>query len=235
MSLRPLLAAALVFPLAFSLAAPARAEQMRPDDTVTMTLSAENWVTTKTARVTLNIEASVSAATAARMRADMQKAAAEVAKGDWRLTGFTRAQDQTGLDRWSASFTARLPEADLGGLTEAAKKVSRAGMQVSVGPVSFTPTLEETEAARAALRAKLYKDAESQLAALNASLPGRAYRIAHISFNAGNPPFQPRPMFRATMMANAAPQAPESGMERSEKLMMNAYITYAALPPGAKH
>jgi len=223
-----LIALILMSPAAFA------QEMPKPDDTVGFSLSAEDWVTTKTAHVTLNVEAAVSAATAGTMRADMIKAVGDVAKGDWRLVGFNRSQDQTGLDRWSASFESRLPESDLGGLADAAKKASKAGMQITVGDVDFTPTLDETEAVRTTLRARLYKQATDQLAALNAALPGRGYRIAQISFDdADNAPPPPRMMHRPMVMmagASAAP-APAPEMEHSEKLTMNAQVVYAAVPP----
>ncbi|MDE1901173.1 MAG: hypothetical protein KGI37_05960 [Alphaproteobacteria bacterium] len=232
----PLLAALLM--LATPAAAQADGMCPPPDDTVSMTLNAEDWVTSKTAHVTLNVEAAVNAATAGAMRADMTNAVNTIAKGDWRLIGFSRSEDQTGMDRWSARFDARLPESALGNLSDAAKKASKAGMQITVGDIDFAPTLDETETARAALRAQLYKNVLDQLAALNAALPGRAYHIARIIFAGADAP-APRMMRRPMMMAMAA-VAPAAGtpdqadLQPSEKLAMTADVTYAAAPPEPK-
>ncbi len=86
----------------------------------------------------------------------MTKAVNNLAKADWRLTSFNRSEDQTGLERWSATFEARLPETDLNGLAETAKKISKAGMQLTIADIDFSPTLEEMETARAGLRTQVY-------------------------------------------------------------------------------
>lgn len=209
-------------------------------DTVTFTLSSEDWVSTKTARVIINVEAAVNGATAGTARADMLKAVEGVAKADWKLTGFSRSQDQTGLERWSASFEARLPENALGGIHEAAKKAGKAGMQLSIAEIDFSPTLDETEAARATLRTKIYKSASEQLATLNATLPGRSYRIAEITFlDAGMPQIytmkaMSMPNRRMAAMATSAGAPPESdaamAMQRSEKISVSAAVVFASAP-----
>jgi len=216
------------------------AEEMpKPDDRVIFDVTAEDWVVAKTARVTINVEAAVSATNAGTMRGDMMKAVNDVAKGDWRLTSFNRSQDQTGLERWSALYEARLPENFLNGLGETTRKVSKAGLQLSVGDISFTPTLEEMEAARSALRERIYKQANDQLATLNTAMPGRTYRIAVINFNGNDD--EPAPMphivrgYAGKMMAAAVASVPEASssaqpMERAEKIMQTAHIVLAALP-----
>ncbi|MGB9153619.1 MAG: hypothetical protein WCD70_11090 [Alphaproteobacteria bacterium] len=219
--------------LALSFAAPALAEEAKPDDAVSFDLSAEDWVATKTAHVTLDAEASVSAATSGTLRADMMKTVNDAAKADWKMTGFTRNQDQTGMERWSVTFDARLPESDLNGLADSVKKASKPGMQITVGDVDFTPTLDETESVRTALRTHILKEAADQLATLNASIPGRSYRIAQITFNRVSSAFV-RPMNRVMGMSAAVaspPAAPEPSPDHAQKIELTAHVVYAALPP----
>lgn len=213
----------------------ARAEEApRPDDRVVFDLSAEDWVTTKTARVTVHVDAAVNGAASGTMRADMQKAVEAMAQGEWRLTQFNRGQDQTGLERWNADFEARLAENLLGGLGDNAKKQSKAGMQLSVQNIDFSPTLDETEAVRSSLRAQIYKKAADQLTALNSALPGRAYRIADIDFSSDYVAVVPQMMHARGLAMSAMAPAPASDaapMERSEKMRVMAHVTLAALPP----
>lgn len=231
--LAPVLAFLLITPLAY-------ADDIKPDDSVVINLAAEDWVTTKTARVVVGVEAAVTAQTTGTARADMQKAVNDLAKGDWRLTSFNRTQDQTGLERWSAQYEARLPEAQLGGLNDGAKKASKPGMQLSVFTIDFSPTLEERQTAQNTLRTQIYKMANDQLAALNAALPGRGYRIAMIEFGSTGMPVayaEPMAMKRgmvaaAPMMADAA--GGEPAMERAEKATIAARVVFAALPPTGK-
>ncbi|MDD4616469.1 MAG: hypothetical protein PHW76_05045 [Alphaproteobacteria bacterium] len=219
-------------------ATPVLAEEAKPDDTISFELTAEDWVTTKTAHVTLEVEAAVNAANAGAIRAEMTKAVNDAAKADWRLTSFNRTQDQTGLERWSMVFEARLPESSLNGLSEAAKKASKAGMQIKIGNVDFQPSREEMEAARAALRTKIYKQAGEQLTALNSTLPGRAYRLAKIVFDGRGPVRMLRTKNIAAEGAMAASSfAPDSAMNRdvSSKLVLGAQVVFAAVPPTPSH
>lgn len=222
------------------LTAAARADEMpRPDDRVIFDVSGEDWVMTKTAHVSVNVEAAVSDKNAGTMRGDMIRAVNDLAKGDWRLANFNRSQDQTGLERWSASFEARLPENLLNALGDGAKKQSKAGMQLSIGDIDFSPTLEEMETAKGVLRTKMYRSAIDQLAALNTTMPGRNYRIAMINFATNTDEPGPIPMPRivrgqAMLMGTAAPaMAPAPPpMERAEKISMNARVILAALSDG---
>jgi len=225
---------------------PVSAQEAQPDDRVSFTLSTEGWVTTKTARVMLGVEASVSGNAAGAMRTNMVKAVGDVVKTDWRLVSLNKSQDQTGMERWSAVYEARIAENELGGLHEAAKKVSKAGMQINVAGVDFSPTLEETQATMAQLRGEIYKKALEQLAALNSAIPGRKYRLADVEF-AGTDGMMPAPPRMARQMmtmaakaggADMAEMADSSGsMERSEKLTATARVVMAAAPlkePAAK-
>lgn len=235
-----LLATALFSGIAFS----AQAEEVKPDDQVVFTLSAENWVTTKTARVTLNVEAAVTASTSGTMRATMNKSVNDVVKAEWRLTGFSRSQDQTGMERWSAMYDARVPENELNGLDDKAKKVSKAGMQITVGNVDFSPTLDEVQEVINLTRTQIYKQANDQLTALNVALPGRGYRIASIDFvnTQAGPSYatKARPMLAMARGAAAggammdASNEAMPAMEKSEKIMLSARIIMAAVPPVAK-
>lgn len=235
--------------LAMFLLAPSHAahaeerEPPRADDRVIFDLAAEDWVATKTARVLIGVEAAVTGNTAGTMRSDMAKAVNDLVKADWRLTSFSRSQDQTGLERWSASYEARVPENALGGLGENAKKLSKAGMQLAVNAIDFSPTLEETQAALGALRTQIYKSANEQLAALNAAMPGRNYRIAAINFTSDNEGVAPPPSMPVVMRGYAAASssmvsavngsAESVPMERAEKVTITARIMLASAPPVA--
>lgn len=230
-------------------ALPAIAEdEAKPDDRVTLSLQAENWVNTSTARVVVQVDAAVAGSNAGTMREAMQKAVNDIVKAEWRLTGFARGADATGLERWNASYEARVPESALGGIHDTVKKASKAGMQLTVNEIAFDPTLAETEAAQAKLRADIYKQANDQLAALNAALPGRQYRIGAIDFMPSQgvmpspvPMMMARPMMgRAMAMSATAGGAPEADMameapemQRSQKIAVQAQVTFNALPPVA--
>ncbi len=213
------------------------ADEVRPDDQVVFDLSTEGWVTTKTALVSLSVEAAVTAqGSEGSLRAAMQNAVTGVARGDWRLTSFNRMQDQTGLERWSAAYEARLPEEDLSGIQDKVKRVSKPGMQIRVINIAFNPTLEETETEQAALRTNLYKKANEQLASLNAALPGRNFRIGLIDFT-NQAVMRPQRQYMAINKAMAedsvAPSTGVGSLERAQKLTLKAHVVMMATPPAA--
>ncbi|MDD3288889.1 MAG: SIMPL domain-containing protein [Alphaproteobacteria bacterium] len=221
------------------IAAPAYAgDEVKKDDQVLMDLSAETWVVTQTARVVISVEAAVTGSTAGSAKTEMNKAVDTMVKADWRLTDFNRNQDQTGMERWSAQFEARIPESQLSGLNENAKKLSKAGMQLSVNTIDFSPTLAETEAAYGQLRTQIYKSTKDQLEALNSAIPGRNYRVAMINFTNSSPgDAQPRQLLgRGMKMMAMAENSDSAGsspsLERAEKINLTAHVTFAALPTG---
>lgn len=216
-------------------------EEPKPDDLISVSLSTEGWVQAAAARVTVGVNAAVVGEKASGTREAMLKAVQQLApKADWRLTSFNRSQDPTGLEQWYAIFEARIPEAELGGIHDHAKTLSKAGMQLSVQGIDFTPTLAETETVRSDLRKTLMGLASKELDAINAAYPTRQYRIAQIYFG-GVPGMAPQMVtMERKMMAMqdaAVPQAVmasvngSGGVETSQKIDMTASVTFAALAP----
>lgn len=219
-------------------------EEPKPDDVIGVNLTTEGWVQAKAARIMINVNAAVVGDKASGTRDAMLKAVSDLApKTEWRLTSFSRGQDPTGLETWSAVFEARLPEADLGGIHQKAKAASKAGMQLSVAGIDFTPSLAEFEAVRAELRKNLMAQANKELEAINAAYPDRKFRISQINFGVMPGMMQPQVMMMKrgmvqNMMAEAAPAmdgvvSSSGSVETSQKIEMNASVSYAALAPVA--
>ncbi len=230
-----LIAAALVLtaPLAEAQTPPPIIAYPPQNDTVTLNLSLEDWVQTQTARTEISVDASLPGSDAGKVRADMLSAVKTLAQGaEWRFTGFDRNQDASGLEHWHAVLEARLPEAQLGGLSDRAKQASKPGLQLKVQNVDFTPTLAEVEATNAKLRVEMYKKVNEALAQLNQAEPDRKYRIQRVNFNVPTPAMVTA---RARGMAVAA--APMSSAEAdnaidlSEKAHLTANVTFAAVAP----
>ncbi len=205
-------------------------------DSVTLDLSAEDWVETATARVTISLDAAVPGGDAGKVRADMLKAVGGLVSGaTWRFSSFDRSQDQSDLERSHAELETRLKESDLGGLADKAKQASKPGLQLHVEDIDFTPTLAETEAARAKLRNQIYAQVNDELKRLSASEPDRKFRVGTIDF--GAPEAQPLPMRRVArpMMMNAmAQQAPEPAaapINVQQKLTLEAHVVLSAIAP----
>ncbi len=215
--------------------APAAAAQviMPTMDQVTVQLTQEDWVRTETARVTLVVDA---VGAGGSVRDEVLKAAGGVSdRAEWRIVSFDRRQDEAGLDKWQAVLETRLPEAGLGGLEERARKASRAGLQMRIAGVDFTPTVAEIEAARSRLRAQIYTRVTEELKAVNAQFPGRAFRVAQVNFEA-HPASVPPPHYaKAEMMARSAASPMQDGgpppMDVAQKITLTAHVSFQAVAP----
>lgn len=239
MTLRALLLIAAMLIPSFAMAG----ENPKPDDLISVNLTSEGWVQAKAARVTVSVNAAVVGEKASSTRDTMIKAVGDLAsKTEWRLTSFNRNQDQTGIEQWVAQFEARLPESELGGIQAKAKAASKTGMQIAVVSVDFSPTLAEFEAVRADIRKALMTQASKELENVNAAYPDRKFRISEISFGGAQPMIAPQMMRmkgRMAMMDAQVAAAPAmegvtnsmGGVETSQKIEMNANVTFAALAP----
>lgn len=209
----------------------AEAQAVLPNDVVSFDLAAEDWVPTDTARVTVVADSAASGDDAGAARSDLLAGAATLAsKAHWTIVNFDRMQDTAGLERWHAVLEARLTAAQLTGLAERAKTASKPGRQFRLGVIDFTPTLAETEAVKARLRADIYKQAEAELAAAKSAFPGRTFRIGGIYFSETPQPPMPQPRIMA-MAASPAAKSAEPDLTVSHKLVLHARVTLAATAP----
>jgi len=203
-------------------------------DTVSLNLSAEDWVKTETARVSLIIDAAGNGVEAGVVREELLKAARAVADAEWRLIRLDRRHDEAGLERWQAEMEARLPENRLSGLTERARKASRPGLQVQVGQVAFDPTLAEMEGAKTRLREEIYRRVTEEVQRLETAFPDRDFRLASVDFMDFEQ-FPPHPvpmtMSREKMDSPHTMEmmvAPAGGPGVQEKLRLNARVVLSA-------
>jgi hypothetical protein len=205
-----------------------------PTDAIVLSLSAEDFVRTETAEVVVTAEAAATGVDAGagtgKARADLLAAVRGLApEGDWQLVRFTPSTDSAGLERWYAEAQARLPETALGSLGERARSSSRPGLQLRVDRIEFAPTLAEVEAAKARLRAEIYRRAGEELATVNKAYEGRAFRIGSVRFEE---PGQPRPMPQMMRAAPAdAAAAKVESLPVGDKLRLSAQVTLRAVPP----
>ena len=201
-------------------------------DSVTLDLSAEDWVETATAKVVVSIDTAVPGSDAGKVRAEMLKAVDGLVPGaTWRFSSFDRSQDQSGLERSHAELETRLKESDMGGLADKAKQESKPGLQLQVNDIDFTPTLAETEAVRSRLRNQIYGQVNDELKRLAAAEPDRKFRMGTIDFSTGEVQ-QPRPqrfMAKAMMAPAAAQDAAPISVE--QKLRLDAHVVLSAIAP----
>lgn len=211
-----------------------------PQSKVYLNLAVEQWVKTKTARVVVSINATASRGQLAKIRGEFLKNLNTVAKADWHFTSFNRSRDSSGLERIYAQAETRLPEHLLGGLYSGVERVSAPGSKYRIITIEFRPSLQEVEAVRHEVRAKIYDRVNEELNKLNAAYPKQHYFVRDINFV---PAMSGRVMQRqfarstksdAVMMEAGAPQG-AGAIAVSQKVTMHALVVVSAKIPNGNN
>lgn len=217
--------------LSVFLIAPAFADvQVEPMlNRVALQLSAEQWVTTKSALVTIGMNAGVTDSDLGKLQSHLMDKLNQLVKVDWHIVSFSRSMDQSGLERVQASAVARIPDASLAGLRDKTKALSKPGETFTLDDVQFTPSEDEIRSANTSLRENIYQQAKTEIDQLNKMYPDQKYYLHNIDF-AGQ--LMPLPMVQAQnetfmkMSANSAAAALVVG----DKLKVSATVVLASAP-----
>lgn len=195
---------------------------------VSLQLSAEQWVSTKTALVIIGINASVSDTDLAKIQSSVLSQLGQLAKADWHITSFDRSLDQSGLEKIQASSQARLPESSLAGLRDKVKAMSKPGLTYTLDGVQFIPSEEETRLANADLRNNIYQQVKTEIDQLNKLSSDQKYYIHAINFISELSPV-PMPQNVSYAAAKSMPRVSEP-LAVGDKLKLSATVILAAAP-----
>lgn len=199
-------------------------------DKVMFQISAKQWVSTQTALLSVNVNATLTNADLVKARADIMNMLGKIAAGEWHLTQFDRSQDSSGLEKLYVAAQARVPQASLTNIYQNAKNVSKPGATYEINSVEFKPSLEEVQQVKSQLRERLYQQVKDELSRLNKVYPTQNYSLNRLFFFDGEvgpiPPkaYQAREM--NTMMLTAAAAAPT--LTVSNELTMSAMAIVAS-------
>ena len=194
---------------------------------VTLQLQSQQWVTTSTALVYVGVNAAVTDQSMGSVQADVVNKLKQLSdKDEWHVISFNRQLDQSGLERVQISAQARLPQSELSGLRDKAKKISKPGETYTIDNVSFIPSDEEIQRANTSLRADLYNQAKNEIDSLNKIYPDQKYYLYSIDF-VSSP--SPMPMM-ANEMALAKSAAVAAPMAVGNKAQLQATVVIASIP-----
>ena len=194
---------------------------------VTLQLTAEQWVATKTALVTIGINASVNDSDLGKIQSHLLDTLNQLGKTDWHIISFNRTLDQSGLENIQAKAEARLPESALAGLRDKAKSVSKPGETFTLDNVQFIPSDDEIRNANMVLRNIIYQQAKAEIDQLNKFYPEQKYYLHQISFVNET---MPGPMQNAALFMKAAAPVASNGLAVGNKLRMVALVELASAP-----
>lgn len=196
-------------------------------DTVGFQVAAKQWVSTQTALLTVNINATLSNADLVKARADIMDRLSKIAAGEWHLTQFDRSQDSSGLEKLYVQAQARVAQSSLSNIYQNAKSASKPGASYGIGSVEFTPSVEEVQQARVQLRERLYGQARDELARINKLYAGQNYSLYNLVFTEGDTP-PPQIMREKGMVNTMAMPAAAPLLTVSNELTMTATVQVAS-------
>lgn len=197
-------------------------------DRVEFDLSAEQWVATNTARVTVQVNASLNDEQLASAQHDTLQTLQKLNQSaEWHITQFDRQPGKSGLEQLTVLAETRLPEVALTGLRAKAKTASQPGRAVKIVDIEFTPSDREMEQARSALREQIYQDANAELARLNKVYPGQRFRVHQIEFE-GARPIVSMARNKVMLLATESSASVAPTLSVNNKLTVTARIVLAA-------
>lgn len=151
-------------------------------NSITLQLTADTWVTTNTAKVTVMIYANLNQQQLTNAQQAMQDSLQEIAKTDWHITNINRIETQAKLEQLTVTAEARLPVDMLGDLREKAKVISKEGENFQIQDIAYKPSNAEYEAAKTELRTEIYKQAKAELASINKLYPEERFTLHAVNF-----------------------------------------------------
>lgn len=202
---------------------------------VTFQMTAEQWVTTKTAKITIGVDATLNENQLSKVRTDILTKLGKLAPGaEWHITIFDRSQDNSGLEKLHIEAQARVAEAGLSDLRAQAKTMSKPGETYTVLNVEYIPTISEIEATEAALRAKVYESAKNELATINKVYPEQKYYLHSVDFSGATPPPQPLVASARMSLAKVATTVASPVLVISNNVVVTANVVLASNIPDKK-
>jgi len=198
-------------------------------NSVTMQFNAEQWVTTKTAIVTIGVNASVSDSALGKTQNNILTKLSKISnKDEWHIVSFNRSLDQSGLERVQVQAEARLPSDDLNGIRDRAKAISVPGETYTLDNVDYRPSAMEYRDVNTTLRNDIYSQVKNELDLLNKLYPDQKFYVHNINFN-GDMTAEPQQP-RAMLMAVAGADTNNRPLSVGDKLRISAIVIFASAP-----
>lgn len=201
-------------------------------NTVTLQFNAEQWVATKTALVTIGVNASMSGNALEKAQNEVLSKLNQISnKGEWHIVSFNRTLDQSGLERVQISAQARLPSSDLSGLRDKAKAISVPGETFTLDNVEFIPSADELRDANTSLRKDVYQQVSAEVANLNKLYPDQKYYLHNINFIGLVTPMPQNAAYMSMAAASPMPMMKSAAnIAVGNKLTISATVVIAAAP-----
>lgn len=221
--------------LTVSIATPAWAINYTNNDAmlnkVIFRLSAEQWVATKSALVTIGVSSAVTDKKLDALQDNVLKKLGELsAQSEWHITDFDRSLDQSGLEKVQISAQSRLPFAVLSDLRNKTKAMSKPGETYTLDSVQFTPSEADIRAANVLLRENIYQQTKDEMDRVSKTY-NEKYYVHDVNFvDAIVIAPLTQNMYMQNKMAMTAASPANNSMAVSDKIILTAVVTLSSMP-----
>ncbi len=193
-------------------------------------VSADKWVSTKTAKVIMAADANLQQEVLESLQPEVLGTLTKMAPdAQWRITGYQRNQDPSGLEKVHISAEARLEEKSLAVIRKLAKEKSQPGLKYTIESIQYKPSKIDIEQVRDDLRKIIYAKIQQEIVSLSHIYQGQNFYVHRIDFADGDiAPMKMRyqKMVQANTMNLAAQEV--SPLRVSDQLQMTASVTLAS-------
>ncbi len=198
-----------------------------PLSKVQLQFSDQQWVSTKTAKVIINVSAALESSGLLELQQKVDQDLHNLHDADWHITSFSRSQDSSGLERAVLQAEARLPESEVASLRGKVEALSKPGQKFTVLNIDYSPSFAELNDAKDKLRMKLYKRAIEEVAVLNELYAPQEYSLYDFTmYNRAMPTMRKAVNTMANVMMDTAQSG--STMEVSQQLEASANVVFAS-------
>lgn len=184
---------------------------------ISIPLEAETWLQTKTANITINVDAATQNQDVLTTQEKIINQLKKLSHVEWHIVSMNRSEGQSGLTHLVWQVQARVPLAEVNTIANKIKSISVSGRQFSLARTDYSPSFLARQQAQAELREKIYEMAKVVLMQANKALPDQPYHIGKINFM----PHYTIPFLRPQMMVN---QQNTATVSVGNRLMMNAVV-----------
>lgn len=200
-------------------------------DDISMQLTAENWLSSKSARIYVQILASFDEKQSSDIQQKVMQNLKKISSAaDWKFTSFNRTKGNTGLEQWVINVEGRLGSDELDGVRGKFSSQNIPGYRMRLQNINYSPTEAEKSANFILLRKNIYAQAAAELDMLNSLFPARKYRISRIDFSPSALQYQRPSSMREveTKMFQVSRDEGSSDMQVSNKIRLHASVVISA-------
>ena len=152
---------------------------------VTLPISAQTWVKSPTAKVIIELNASIKDQQVLHLPSQLQNTLHKLADQEWHVTHFDKDTDKSGLNKIVIDAQTRLDNEALLKLKKQLKNVSQAGMTYHLKKVDYEPSHQQLKNNRAQLRQSIYHQAHQEAQRLQKTYSNKKIHVQSINFVPG--------------------------------------------------